>query len=506
MGDCRLRIQVSKVLLSKESDGSIDEDDFVTLVKVCSSDTTIREIVEASIVDNHYGLSILHHLLQNQACLWDCTQYPPTDITDWPLNQFTERQGLRSKTLYDCGWMPSGMLQVLPRGKSPQLSKADAYEDSQYNRPLDTTDIGAAKVQLATTTATGQPLPPPSAVLGSVTKRFADDDGDTDTAAAIAERFENRRQKEERNKERCRKLDAGIRKLEEQSSSKNQKVSDQVQRMLIKSRATGRSSLQVQDRIHLRCIVDNDGHIMKEEFWYFSRQDTVGRIIDSLAPNKQAELLVRTSSRDEYRRLSVALRLHQAVDKGYLSEFDKVVIRIYDSTEDDATPGIDEEANTAISDTPKGQATEASPCNASFADQDSGAFFFDQRLSDAVQSLDTKMTKKKPSNASIKVRQIQLKSRAKGDAKRIKIEDRFFLELVQIEDGVATAAPVFGSRSESLERLLRNSTMNLAACEVLVSKSNDSFLKITDLASSLQELEDGQVVENYGRLVLRSLK
>jgi hypothetical protein len=257
----------------------------------------------------------------------------------------------------------------------PKTASAGHFDDSQYNLPSESIQPATqilqqqTRVQLVSTTfsttnstATANTmlrgLPAPSQVLHAVTKRFNDSGDEAATAAAGQAAVQIRRQNQQevaaRQAERFLKLEQRIRSLQEGSGGKNKKVSDQVRRMLIKSRATGRSDLKMQDRVFLHCMTDQGEATMREDYRYFSLQDTVGRVLSTFATEtgKDAELLIRRMSKANtsvmneneetpvYRRLPILMRLYEAISLQYLADIDTVVIRLYNSAQEEATPSI----------------------------------------------------------------------------------------------------------------------------------------------------------------------
>jgi hypothetical protein len=183
MGDCRIRVRVSKALLRhvvvgrQTSDSSSalpttattkstvadasevdvpDPSDLVLLeAKNWASDSTIRELVEELSIPSsllaapssstaanepsagaEVPIVVLGLLESHVAKLWDCTRFPPVNITSWPLDLYSDQVGLKSRTLYDAGWFPGGTLVLLPYAQ-PSLaisSQGALHDDPQYNR------------------------------------------------------------------------------------------------------------------------------------------------------------------------------------------------------------------------------------------------------------------------------------------------------------------------------------------------------------------------------------
>lgn len=168
-------------------------------------------------------------------------------------------------------------------------------------------------------------------------------------------------------------------------AKKNKKVSDQVKKMLIKSRAEGNKKIRAEDRIYLDVVLfdvtkvksakdgDDSGNrnengseidgcggsaaegilgdeskqverFMSSSYMFFSRVATVGKLISTRTGSSAnfrdigAELLVLTSPSNEcegaedsmvYRRLPPTLPLHEAESRGYFKNFGRVIVRVF---------------------------------------------------------------------------------------------------------------------------------------------------------------------------------
>jgi hypothetical protein len=509
MGDCRIRIVISKELIT-----STEQD--VSISRVYSSDTTIREVVEeAELLLQLYTSNASFHL-------WDTTLSPPKDITAWPMKEFPELQGQKSKTLHSAGCFPSGSWLALPKNMKPHQFKATEYDDTQYNNqqaPVNEKGTNKPAIQFNDKElAFSKPLP--SQVMQSVAKRF-DNDQATNTGKANDLRRENQESRQKLERERAAKLDQRIQKLEEKSNEKNKKVSEQVRRMLIKSRSTGAKSLKVQDRLYFECMVDGESELARE-YRYFSPQDTFAKIASSFARPKQSELksnavLVKRDA--VYQRFPVAMRVYEAIAEGYLTgQLDIIVIRWYRDDEAPAHSVKLDEKETPMEDVEMedvaihpnemeetmAQDLEIAPSETNLRD--------DKSLGELIQKLDTKLNKgkkpKKKSTAALKVRNMQIKSKAKGDAKRIpKVEDRFFLEVVMIsKSNTAEGSFCFLAKKDPMERILQvvaASTTSATDWEFLVPTEDPfKFNIITDPLTSLKDAEERQILKCFDRIIL----
>ncbi|CAJ1916693.1 unnamed protein product [Cylindrotheca closterium] len=514
MGDCRIRIVIAKDLIPNI------ENDF-TMNQMYTSDTTVREVMEST--------KQLFSLYQSKQSfqLWDVTLSPPNDITCWPLEDFPELQGPKSKTLHSAGWFPSGSLLVLPPNVKPSEYKVAVYDDSQYNKqealaPMETDSKPTIEFKDETLT-NSQPLP--SQVMESVVKRFANDPNEQDVSDAQTLRRQNQEARKALEEERATKLDQRIKKLEETSNEKNKKVSDQVRLMLIKSRATGVKSLKQRDRMYFECVADKNGELTKE-YRFFSPQDTFAKIASSFSAPTQAgfqnnEVIIKRG--DAYLRFPVSMRVYEAIADGHLSDkFNVIVIRWYSDNED-PSPSIvskdDETEQMQMSQANGGDTNEARVGEAPM-EQDSvnpisqSGVIEDIALGKLLQDLDITLSKgkkpKKNSAAAMKVRCMQIKSKAKGDAKRVpKMEDRFFLEVVTVSKaGEAKSSYCFLARKDKIERLLQVvatlPTSNLTELEFLVATEKASeFTAINDTSIELNGAEQRQLLKGFDRIILR---
>jgi hypothetical protein len=682
MGDCRIRIVIAKSLLLSDEvrivladqdggDGdhnvSSSNDTSVSFVYIYAADTTIREVTEGNFILRKIFFDSSKEIIANNDddggrklfTLWDCTYHPPKDITSWPKYDFPDLQGMKSKTLHTAGMFPSGTWIVVPKGITPNKLQSDsnAYVDIQYNNVNNNKNVGssdgsekAMKVEFQdpnlrsnngnNNNNTNNP-PLPSQVMESVTNRFQPEDIEEfnkklNESDIIALRRKNLQHRKRRERERVTKLDRKIEILEEQSSSsescssskkkKTKKVSDQVLRMLVKSRATGEKSLKQQDRIYFQCLVfldddnnskiDNDNNnsndstsmtnsnnnsnnnnnskgdvdtaasatkesILSKEYRYFSPQDTFAKIANSF-PNHHgylSEVLCRrqrpaagdglvadeSSSLLTHRCFPVSIRIYEAISQGCLSNNDKkidtLIIRWY-RDRDNATPSIiedkieDEEMIEADESNNNNNGTTTStisdeqittdattittpetmtPMQAdeeikSVAINDTSAFFEDTCISSIIQEMDNlnrkgkKATTKKPLSAvATKLRQMK----SKGN-KKIKIEDKIFLNVVTIisetteeDNAMAISEDIFMSRSEPIERILRyastttgknsttTTTRNVEDWIFLVPQQKDSssqhYREITTTSICIQEAEEflDEKFSPFDRLILR---
>lgn len=495
MGDCRIIIFCHVELLDVQETNNTKSRAGRRLIEsyseLLASDTTVREC-----------LSKVHHLLPPKAdvvgkiepqpstdiwsllqnnhhavSIWDCTAFPPHDIT--------EKCCVKGEmtTLHSAGWFPSGTLQVLPFASEPIMASSDAYQDVQYNLH---DVVGTSGVQVATTAKTKMMLP--SQLLQSAAKRHSSEDQQAEAQQAERKSLQLRREanleKRKREAERAERLDRRIQQLREKES----KTSVQVSKMLIQSRAKGRPNLRHEDRIYLQCLTEGDEEDYK--YHYFSLYESVGRALEQLEKlsgintdgNGRIEFLVRNAA-GEYRRLPSTLIFQHAVRSGFLTgQLDSVVLRIK-SPDEESTPivnedtmdsgealetgsiGVDGIQSLVESDSLTAQEEESKQSSmpstqpSPTADQRN-----DDRECDDPEFLAcvAKVKFEAKSPAALKVRQMKMKSKAKGDAKRIRsITDRFFFELITVYarrekcDRATVEGFFFVGRNDTIVRFLR---------------------------------------------------
>ena len=104
MGDCRIRIQISKRIIDPSPSTS---DHLISIAtKVYSADTSIEEVFELTTVDFTATKTTLRALINSDSVsVWDCTTHPSIDITHQCRYDIAT---CRTRTLYSTGWYPSG--------------------------------------------------------------------------------------------------------------------------------------------------------------------------------------------------------------------------------------------------------------------------------------------------------------------------------------------------------------------------------------------------------------
>ena len=595
MGDCRIKIVISKSLYGTQSRDSerdsVGRDTTSSSAHVYSSDTTVRELIERHVdlwkIVSSYNNNNNNINSKSDVRLWDCTTHPPKDITTWPFVEYPELQGPKSLTLHGAGWFPSATIVCLPAGVSPtgyknSVSDDDPYADAQYNKTQkissghDNQTGGSVQFKDQSLDKTSKP----SEVMASVSRRFDAEDEAIKARRKAEQEGKSQQRKlylnqKSRQRERATKLDEKIAALEEIEDNGSRKkktkdgVSAQVLRMLVKSRATGADRLKLQDRLYFQCLLlfpdsDDDGNSdtaslsSSKEYRYFSPQDTFARIAESFDLGKSkvsnsstflTEVLCRTQSSSranvdsDYRRFPMTMRVYEAISLGFLNDqIDTIIIRwfkdrdgatelsVIDTDEDVETLqdfGKEDSQMDAIES--KGETVRQFEHTESLdvPMSDSASSFEDLHLSETIQGLGSDGKKgsakksKSSSAAAMKVRQMKIKSKASGDSKRVKMDDRFYLDIVIVDcdgdDGKyrALSGYYFLSRKDSLERIIQYiNTSSLKSKSIvdwdflLMSEGEDgtsSFRRILDTSRTLHELEaDGDLsIKSFDRLILK---
>ena len=599
MGDCRIRIIVAKSLFDLQpNDLTAYENDShssfrvtanqksVSFVRMYSADTTVRELV-----DDNPLLKRLYFddSISSDFALWDCTLNPPRDITSWPVQDFPDLQGVKSKTLHAADLFPSGTWMAIPKGMAPSAFSdydSNADVDVQYNTSMgdngndQSMDTGRRvefnDPSLRTSGATSNALLP-SQVMESVSNRFAAEEREEEqrrlkNAANTNSRRGNLRRRGQTEIERAAKLEQRIARLEDSSKNKKQKkVSDQVLRMLVKSRATGDKNLKEKDRLYFQCLnlVDDSNEDptnessadakSSKEYRYFSPQDTFAKIAGTFSNSRKhdkeffSEVLCRLSvgTSEEtsqelpvYGRFPVTMRVYEAQSKGYLSlsetvsnYFDDMLIVRWYRDREDATSLIqdvllvgDESNPNDANDTDmpdKEMLTNGvtTPIDMDIDEEidaeknngESTSTFQDVSLTNTIRELDEankKGTKKsisaKKSAAALKVKQMKMKSKAKGN-KKVKMEDRVFLEVVSISEigKKPTCESYFLSKNDSIEKILlcigtspfSKSTAN--DWDFLVPQDDSSYRPIDVTSIRMKEAAEQDILKSFDRIILR---
>ena len=497
--------------------------------------------------------------------LYDTTLHPSRNVTPMLLTK-SHHAGINSTTLQSMGWYPSASLAVCYADdddavqnlvKGGARSMEVERDEGEYNRPgggnagaddVDGKNSGAPAMMVRLTgeifggdgtgnhsngmNAMGDGFRlKPSQIMASVADREVGGNGggrggggvtdasDTSkgTDDAHTERLRKASDRRKREVRRTARLDEAIQRIDEADAKRksgnggrNAKVSAQVKKMLIKSRAVGSKSLREEDRFYVEviyvdddgdsaCAANDDGNGGKcqssdaSSYRYFSRLATAGQVASTSIPrplgsDRTVELLVKPNTAScgggdgeyMYRRLPALIPLHQAEEKGYIRQFDRIVVRAY-NVNDDATPSIVVDENTKIQECEEPVralfngavgAKDSGMVEVATMDEESNAqtsTTLSEKISEAIEAIESASSstkgkhvkKKKKSATSDKVRKMLMKSKAIGDKKGIRDADRFYLEVVVVNESVtgeviapSPPSPYFFNRMASLETIL----------------------------------------------------
>ncbi|EJK65250.1 hypothetical protein THAOC_13914 [Thalassiosira oceanica] len=446
-------------------------------VAVLSADASIAELMETvlGLLGRRYGSSSAD--LDKVAAIIDAS-YSPARLITSQARQFRDNSGPSSRTLQAMGWFPSGKIVILLRGKNNEDDLLNDFlvwqskvlqeeHDVAYNNPgRSESKHPAGNVQWvgAGASTSGQTLKP-SQIFSAVEARA---DGDQVADETSQRRSTSKRpRKKQSDAERAKRLDSLLKHLAEGKSKtkkKNAAVSGKVRTMLLKSRSEGNKKLRMEDRFHLEILrlVDlppdeaSDADPVNETspYQFFSKQTTAGRVASSLASNlgdkRSAEFLVKANVNStlaeeaRYRRLPNTMTLQEAEKRGFLQDFDIILIRIYSlsaaSEADRFGPSksvldADSEDEPDADDSsvvPTESNGTAEKVEAATLDGDSSSSSlsseWQQQITSMIESIDeaSEEPNRKKKKVSKQVQNMLIKSKAKGD-KSVKQANRVFL-------------------------------------------------------------------------------
>ena len=220
------------------------------------------------------------------------------------------------------------------------------------------------------------------------------------------------------------------------------------------------------------------------------------------------------SYKGRYRRLPVSTRLYEAITDGIIYEVDSILIRVYNRDNDEPTSSVlDPDDNDEVNDSPTTMSeenkvrettidntdNEAIPCvvdhaNVDFSPVDLGLL---QSLL-TNDHVDKYSKKKKVSATSIKVKQMLLKSKAKGDKKRIpKMDDRFYFEILML----GGAGSYFMHRKDSLRRFIKDYLTTKHGIRAFVRSEMLQFL-VLPLDVLFEQADQQGLLDNFGLIFI----
>mmetsp|Transcript_13012 Transcript_13012/g.24442 ORF Transcript_13012/g.24442 Transcript_13012/m.24442 type:complete len:549 (-) Transcript_13012:2728-4374(-) len=486
MGDSRISISLEIEGLSKSCSF------------VLSADASLAELMSEvqncllSEIKKQYTFNSTDTAADNEnigLCLaiYDCTLSPPIDITV-QVNKFCATTGPNSVTLQRLGLFPSAKLVVFDSRNNSlrdSLLQSNLHkdEDFEYNLPNGTY---SQKVEKRSTVL-------PSQLMQVVKHRFdIDHDESSVTEALPSKPFKGRTEKERRAK-----LDAWLQRLDE--SPKKSKVSSQVRKMLIKSRADGNNNIRVEDRFYINTVLIDEsennelsfsqGKEEKEKVvhYFFGRSSNVGSVVSkavsglNIGNERMAELLVLDRhlsdgvNKSIYRRLPNTLPIYEAETMGYIENFDRVIIRVFDmnaggSTElltslmhgaivgsnnqNDKTTSQPHILDGQVESIDNSDTKNAMTMNeVDVISKEQLKFYNDIKC--RIEQFDSMNQKKKSTSmVSEKVRQMLIKGRAKGN-KKCHEQDRIYLEVLYFQDDLTVLSSyVFLSKFDQINKFV----------------------------------------------------
>lgn len=544
MGDSRISISLENEGLSKSCSVLLPAD--ASLAELMNEVKTrlFSEINQQYTFHNCGTGTTKDHEDNIELCLaiYDCTLNPPTDVTDH-VNKFFATTGPNSITLQSLGWFPSAKLVVFDSRNDSlrdSLFQSNLHrdEDFEYNLP---NGEYSQKVEK-------HPTVLPSQLMDVSQYRMNSGSVETSSSSLPSKPVKKRTEKERRTK-----LDALILKLDE--SSKKSKVSSQVRKMLIKSRAEGNNNIRVEDRFYIDTVLTIDDCDRKEEsfsqeeeekhtvvHYFFGRSCNIGHVVSkvvnglNIGNEKMAELLVLdrklTSSSEVknsvYRRLPNMLPIYEAERLGYIENFDRVIVQIFDKKAGETTSLLtslcDERTNDSIDQNVETELLDQSSDQEASNHENKSVVSMDKvdvpsddqlklyiKIKHAIEKFDAMNQKKvKTSKVSEKVRQMLMKSKAKGN-KKCHEKDRLYLEVLCIQSNYTVSSSfVFMSKFDQIKKLV-NGLPNWNASESdftifieanLDDKSVDPCYRVLPCELKCMDAEEQGFLKSFQRIIL----
>ena len=553
---------------------------------VLSADSSLAEMTSllskmlpsSNIINSKSTASFLEHI-----CIIDASYHPAKCITEI-LCDNPDKSGPRSKTLQSMGWFPSGKLVILSNKGALEKMKGEEFllkeftewqsrqvlneEEFGYNLPSAVVHDGSAKNEVHWTGAGSPDVPgdklKPTDIFNAVQSRFDHELPPSQQQSNQDVQAKKKKQKRT-EQQRHQRLDTILNNLKSKK-----KTSATVRNMLIKSRAEGDKKLRMEDRFHLEIVRVDDCNGAadqvtgdtneKSDYRFYSRQTTAGKVASGSAPSlgqdRAAEFLVCVAKEEEkrYRRLPNTTSLHDAELKGWINEFDLVLIRIFqlsshNGSETDGVvgpsksvldPESDEESNKdanddsmeveatdrkdTISDTALSEEVTTAPkdfqVNTNICQFDLKCriqTIFHMAESGEIQIENNKPIKSNPKKSvSKQVQNILMKSKAKGD-KKIKQEDRVYLEMILFCDSNDDALTVssisasyrfyekrksIGHIIESLDIVKSSGKKNNMEVDFIVHDEENVIRKLPTDTILSDAVQDGNL-NNFDRVVVR---
>ena len=585
MGDCTIYLLLESSLLSKVDDDAIRNDELHLMPSshVLSADSTLAEITSLlsemlpvnDEIHSDAAASFLDHV-----CVVDASYHPAKSVTKI-ICDYPDKSGPRSKTLQSMGWFPSGKLVILSsmstsekkKGEEDLLKKYIEWqsrhvlneEEFGYNLPSAAVHDESAKTGVQWTGASTEHDVPgaklkPTDIFNAVQSRFDNEQPSSQQKSKQEVQAQKKKQKRT-EQQRHQRLDSILNNLKSKK-----KTSITVRNMLIKSRAVGDKKLRMDDRFHLEIVRVDDSNDTTDqitrgpgkmsEYRFYSRQTTAGKVASGLAPSlgldRAAEFLVCVSNEGEmkYRRLPNTTTLHDAQLKGWLNEFDLVLVRTYklssDSSDIDGSFGpsrsvLDHDTDNDSIDDANKDAMQVDPTNAIHdviqqkdltaapidcqVNANSDELHLQHRIntifhmakSGEIRIENNKNTTKCKQKKAVskQVQNMLIKAKAKGNVK-VKQEDRVYLEIIVFYDSNGDDVSVsstlasfrFFDKRKNIGHILESldvakpSGGKSSMVEFIVHDDKNAISKLSADAIIAEAIKDG-VLKNFNCVVVR---
>ena len=559
MGDATIYILIEDSTTASSGSMRFHED-----VAVLAADASIAELMETVLgLLGRYGSSTAD--LDKIPAIIDAS-YSPARLITSQVRQLRDKSGPSSRTLQNMGWFPSGKIAILLRnpGRNEddllndyvgwQSKVLQEEHDVAYNNPgrfENKHPPGTVQWIGSGASTSGQTLKP-SQIFSAVEAR-ADGDQVTDETSQQHNRSTSKiPNKKQSEAERAKRLDSLLKNLAEgkpKSKKKSAAVSDKVRTMLLKSRSVGNKQLRMEDRFHLEILrlIDlppeetSDAHPVNETspYQFFSKQTTAGRVASSLASNlgdkRSAEFLVKknVNSTEEarYRRLPNTMTLQEAEKRGFLHDFDAILIRIYSlsaSEEDrfgpsksvldaDSEDEADADDSSVVPAESKETDSMAEKVEAATHDGDNSDLLsseWQQQIKSLIERIDeaSEGPNRKKKKVSKQVQNMLIKSKAAGN-KSVNQANRVYMRIVVCREdgGVLREEKVpssyrFFPKQKDLEHVITECCPAGASAQCITRNSlTGEYRVLSPLSLRLSEAIDKGELDDFGLLVIRML-
>jgi|AntRauTorckE5430_2_1112549.scaffolds.fasta_scaffold00057_8 hypothetical protein len=542
MGDTRISVS----LILKGNKKSI-----VTFLPADSPLCEVAHRIKTSVLSGIHGYSFNSEMQKEGntsgdllLSIYDCTLNPPKDMTPF-INEYRSQTGPNSITLHTLNWFPSAKLVIFESGDdqartSVLNSSINVDEDFQYNLPSSNstycqrTNTNGVKLASEGVRSGSEKKMLPSEIFQAVEGRFDGLENITNASHEVS-KVMSKLAKKRTEEERQAQIDSRLKRLD--TKSKHSKVSTQVKRMLIKSRADGDKQIRMENRFYLETVVidDSNGNLddstndEESAHCFYGRSNNVGKIVSSALRNfnldcdRMAELLVVARNKEDricsFMRLPNTMPIYEAENSGHIKIFDRVIIRVYNRLED--------RSSHAFADSHDKTTSQQGDAMSLDGDKDDESQPRDKisvgitgevtnvinptlcmSITNAIDEHEKKKKKSKKNAATTeKVKQILLKGKAKGN-KKIRDVDRFYLEVVCLnKEFKPTIYPVFLSVYDPIKEVSKcvNETLNSFTL-LIEGQFEDSEIEQTYNAIPIEtrciDLKKEGLLDSFKRVIL----